>query len=256
MAPGESRVFVTRARASVMLAVEVARDEHGRKLSRLFEAVRPGGPDQRRAASVARALSEDLFAGEAGRDRSSRLLDFLADPRAELEHELTDEAGGELAARDGAWGEVPEACAERDARPRSGGGGGEGGGGAAAGGRGAGGGAATDEAGDEAGWYLDEVFGEAWEAKVRRLRAESPHGRKAGWALLPLISKANDDVRQEVFVMQIVKLIAEAMPAPLATALRPYAEIAAYLGSRPGFLMAAGTLRVGTASWRRGPTPG
>ena len=37
---GETHVFVTRERASVLLCAEVVRDSRGRKLSQLFEAVR------------------------------------------------------------------------------------------------------------------------------------------------------------------------------------------------------------------------
>ena len=38
--------------------------------------------------------------------------------------------------------------------------------------------------------------------KVKRIRKHSAHGRKPGWGVVPLITKANDDVRQEVFIMQ------------------------------------------------------
>ena len=56
---------------------------------------------------------------------------------------------------------------------------------------------------------LDDVYGEAWAAKVARLKRASPLGREPGWGLTALISKANDDVRQEAFVMQA------ATPLPL-----------------------------------------
>jgi hypothetical protein len=45
---------------------------------------------------------------------------------------------------------------------------------------------------------LDSVFGPSWAAKTRRVRNASPYGRAPGWSLVALISKANDDVRQEV----------------------------------------------------------
>jgi len=68
---------------------------------------------------------------------------------------------------------------------------------------------------------LDALYGEPWAAKVERVRRESPFGKRPGWQLLPLISKANDDVRQEAFVMQLLRVLAEAFPPPLR--LQPYA---------------------------------
>ncbi|KAG2768030.1 hypothetical protein PC129_g3012 [Phytophthora cactorum] len=49
-----------------------------------------------------------------------------------------------------------------------------------------------------------EVFGEGWEAKKERIRASSPHGHLPGWNVISLISKSNDDIRQEVFAMQLI----------------------------------------------------
>ncbi|KAL4169425.1 hypothetical protein KRP22_010345 [Phytophthora ramorum] len=49
-----------------------------------------------------------------------------------------------------------------------------------------------------------EVFGEGWQAKKERIRASSPHGHLPGWNVISLISKSNDDIRQEVFAMQLI----------------------------------------------------
>lgn len=40
------------------------------------------------------------------------------------------------------------------------------------------------------------VYGERWAAKVKRIQRESPHGRRAGWALRCVIVKSGDDCRQ------------------------------------------------------------
>lgn len=40
-------------------------------------------------------------------------------------------------------------------------------------------------------------------AKARRIRKQSLEGDRAGWKLQRLIMKSNDDVRQEVFIMQV-----------------------------------------------------
>lgn len=39
--------------------------------------------------------------------------------------------------------------------------------------------------------------------KARRIRRQSLEGGRSGWVLQRLIMKSNDDVRQEVFVMQV-----------------------------------------------------
>ena len=43
-------------------------------------------------------------------------------------------------------------------------------------------------------------FAEKW-ARVRRA---SPHGRRAGWALRPVIVKSGDDCRQELLAAQLI----------------------------------------------------
>lgn len=47
-------------------------------------------------------------------------------------------------------------------------------------------------------------FGETFAQKSARLRAISPYGHLPGWKVGGLIAKSNDDVRQEVFVMQLI----------------------------------------------------
>jgi len=53
-------------------------------------------------------------------------------------------------------------------------------------------------------------FGERWAEKKARLAASSPHGSFPGWDLLGCIVKSNDDLRQEVFVMQLIRICEEA----------------------------------------------
>lgn len=48
-----------------------------------------------------------------------------------------------------------------------------------------------------------KAYGESMVRKARRIRKQSLEGGRAGWALQRLILKSNDDVRQEVFVMQV-----------------------------------------------------
>ena len=48
-----------------------------------------------------------------------------------------------------------------------------------------------------------KVYGESMAAKTRRIRKQSQEGGRSGWTLQRLIMKSNDDVRQEVFVMQV-----------------------------------------------------
>lgn len=49
------------------------------------------------------------------------------------------------------------------------------------------------------------LIGETFAQKSARLRAKSPFGHLPGWRLGGMIAKSNDDVRQEVFVMQLIK---------------------------------------------------
>ncbi|KAG2527677.1 hypothetical protein JM16_001540 [Phytophthora kernoviae] len=68
-----------------------------------------------------------------------------------------------------------------------------------------------------------ETFGESWQAKKERIRASSPYGNLPGWNVISLISKSNDDIRQEVFAMQLIttfQTIFQESGLPLW--LRPY----------------------------------
>ncbi|OQR86964.1 phosphatidylinositol kinase (PIK-H2) [Achlya hypogyna] len=48
------------------------------------------------------------------------------------------------------------------------------------------------------------VFGESWTDKKKRIQAASPDGHLPGWNLVSVISKSNDDMRQEVFALQLI----------------------------------------------------
>ncbi|KAL9652434.1 hypothetical protein ABK040_000007 [Willaertia magna] len=70
---------------------------------------------------------------------------------------------------------------------------------------------------------LECVFGESWSKTKERYRLESPYGSMPGWDLKTAIVKANDDIRQEIFAMQLIKLfkqIFEEEKVPIY--LRPY----------------------------------
>lgn len=52
--------------------------------------------------------------------------------------------------------------------------------------------------------YDSKVFGESWEERKARIQSESPMGKLPGWNLFSVIIKTNDDLRQEVFTMQLI----------------------------------------------------
>ncbi|CAI5739695.1 unnamed protein product [Hyaloperonospora brassicae] len=52
--------------------------------------------------------------------------------------------------------------------------------------------------------YDSKVFGESWEERKARIQSESPMGKMPGWDLFSVIIKTNDDLRQEVFTMQLI----------------------------------------------------
>jgi len=54
------------------------------------------------------------------------------------------------------------------------------------------------------------AFGERWAEKRSRIAASSPDATKRGWDLNGVIVKANDDLRQEAFIMQLIELCREA----------------------------------------------
>ncbi|KAG7395805.1 Phosphatidylinositol 4-kinase beta [Phytophthora boehmeriae] len=52
--------------------------------------------------------------------------------------------------------------------------------------------------------YDSKIFGESWEERKARIQSESPMGKLPGWDLFSVIVKTNDDLRQEVFTMQLI----------------------------------------------------
>ena len=52
------------------------------------------------------------------------------------------------------------------------------------------------------------VFRENWQAKEDRLRPKSAFGSHPGWRLLPVLVKANDDLRQEQLASQLIQRMA------------------------------------------------
>ncbi|KDO32738.1 hypothetical protein SPRG_02436 [Saprolegnia parasitica CBS 223.65] len=71
------------------------------------------------------------------------------------------------------------------------------------------------------------IFKERWEEKEARLRALSPWGHLPSWRLLPVIVKANDDLRQEQFASQLIRQFHQVFQeAKLPVFLRPYDVLA------------------------------
>jgi phosphatidylinositol 4-kinase len=52
------------------------------------------------------------------------------------------------------------------------------------------------------------VFAERWRDKEKRVAATSAFSHLPGWRLMPVLVKANDDLRQEQFVSQLLKQFA------------------------------------------------
>ena len=70
---------------------------------------------------------------------------------------------------------------------------------------------------------LGRAFGEPWAARRARIRAQSPAGGRAGWDLAAVIVKSNDDVRQEVFALQLIRMCGDVWAAAgLPLWVRPY----------------------------------
>ena len=44
-----------------------------------------------------------------------------------------------------------------------------------------------------------------WHHKCSRIQRSSPHGRRPGWAVRPVIVKSGDDCRQELLAVQLIK---------------------------------------------------
>ena len=49
---------------------------------------------------------------------------------------------------------------------------------------------------EEAAAQARAVYGERFADKARRVQTQSPHGRRPGWAVRPVIVKSGDDCRQ------------------------------------------------------------
>ena len=56
---------------------------------------------------------------------------------------------------------------------------------------------------------LSIVFAERWKDKEAKVAAASPFSHLPGWRLMPVIVKANDDLRQEQFVSQLMQQFAQ-----------------------------------------------
>ncbi|CAH0477280.1 unnamed protein product [Peronospora belbahrii] len=56
---------------------------------------------------------------------------------------------------------------------------------------------------------FEAAFGESWSSKRSRLKAASPYGHLPGWDIVSMIGKSNDDLRQEVFTLQLIQKFVE-----------------------------------------------
>lgn len=75
-------------------------------------------------------------------------------------------------------------------------------------------GAAATESHEAAMTAIENTFiGENFEKKTFRIKEKSSYGHLPGWNLDGFIAKSNDDLRQEVFVMQLIKLYKEIFTA-------------------------------------------
>jgi len=71
------------------------------------------------------------------------------------------------------------------------------------------------------------VFGETGAARARRLAQTSAHAHLPGWQVQSLVVKANDELRQEQFAMQLISAFDQIFTrAHLPLALRPYRIVA------------------------------
>eukprot|EP01029_Cantina_marsupialis_P012364 TRINITY_DN2727_c0_g3_i1.p1 TRINITY_DN2727_c0_g3~~TRINITY_DN2727_c0_g3_i1.p1 ORF type:complete len:708 (+),score=200.75 TRINITY_DN2727_c0_g3_i1:306-2126(+) len=71
------------------------------------------------------------------------------------------------------------------------------------------------------------IFKERWLAKESRVAARSPYSNLPGWRLMPVIVKANDDLRQEQLVFQMIGMFDRAFKEGGVNGwLKPYEIIA------------------------------
>ncbi|RYH05389.1 hypothetical protein EON65_44810, partial [archaeon] len=76
------------------------------------------------------------------------------------------------------------------------------------------------------------VYKEKWRDKAKRLRLLSPVGHLPGWRLLPIILKAQDDLRQEELICQLISFMHNILNnsslslAGVRSYLRPYRVMA------------------------------
>ncbi|TMW64722.1 hypothetical protein Poli38472_011602 [Pythium oligandrum] len=60
---------------------------------------------------------------------------------------------------------------------------------------------------------MEAAFGESWLSKRKRLLEDSPYGHLPGWDIVSMIGKSNDDLRQEVFTLQLIQKFIEIFKA-------------------------------------------
>jgi hypothetical protein len=67
------------------------------------------------------------------------------------------------------------------------------------------------------------VFSERWREKEARIAATSPHANLPGWRCVPVIVKADDDLRQEQFACQLIRQFASIFrTSKVPVWMRPY----------------------------------
>ncbi|MFN3340970.1 MAG: hypothetical protein ACK40Z_14815, partial [Dietzia sp.] len=71
------------------------------------------------------------------------------------------------------------------------------------------------------------IFKERWCAKEARVRLDSPLSTVPGWALVPIIVKSGDDLRQEQFASQLLRQFQKVFrDEGLSVFVRPYDIVA------------------------------